>query len=135
LPIIVGVLMLFVYSTNAQENENWIQYKKIDGIQINYKYIECNNPSQGTYKEYIVFKFFNTTDEIVNVSFNTSLWYDGQNKTSDSKENLRELRIEPKQVFETSCDKNKEYNIFSKFLNYKKAELTKFELTGIKISK
>lgn len=116
-----------------QENEAWEIYNEINGIQIKYKYVECNNPSQGTYKEYVVFQFINKTDNNVEISFLHTLWYDGTKMTSESDEYEKHLKIKPKQVFETSCDKNRGYNIFSKFLNYNKAELTGFELDNINV--
>lgn len=136
--ILYTFLSISAYSQEMEmsntDNSNWKTYNKIDGVEINFKYIECNKPSQGTFKEYIVFQFVNTNSTKVEVSYSQLLWYDEEQKTFGDKEYQRQLRLDPNQTIETTCDSYLEYNIFSKFLNYNKAELTKFELSEMKIT-
>lgn len=139
--IVVILFTILPFSLLSQEktslhqgNDNWEIYKEVDGIQINYKYLECNKPNQGIYKEYVVFQIINTTSNSVEVNYTQSLWYDGNKILSENDEYKKSTILEPEQVFETYCDKNREYNIFSKFLNYNKAELTRFEIVEIKVN-
>jgi len=131
------ILMLLSISLFSQDDTNvWKLYKKIDGIEINYRYQECNNPSQGTFKEYVLFQYKNTNDYPVEINYYIEFFYNNNKNltnNNNSEENHRRISVKPKQIIETSCNKNREYNIFSKFLNYNKAELTKFELIDIEI--
>ena len=129
--MIISILFFSVFLF-SQEGE-WQVYENVNGVEINFCYQECNNVNQGMHKEYVVFKFINTTANLVEVSYSILLWYDEKEIMPGNKENVKHIVIEPNQIFETSCNKYREYNIFSKFLNYNKTELTKFELVDIRV--
>ena len=132
--MIISILFFPLFLFSQEKGGEWQVYENVNGVEINYRYQECNNVSQGIYKEFVIFKFINTTSNLVEVSYSFLLWYDEKEIMPGNNENMKHIIIEPKQIFETSCDENREYNVFSKFLNYKKSELSNFELIDIVVT-
>jgi len=123
-------------SFSQQKEINWKLYKNIKGIEIYYKYQECHDVHNGIHQELVLFKFANKTDNDVKIEFDFALVY--TNLKSSSSRNLeqhRQILLKKKSIYESSCYKNREYTIFSKFLNYSdKSELQWFELKNMKIT-
>jgi hypothetical protein len=132
LTILLATITLLSFS---QKND-WKLLKEVDGIKINYKYQECHDVHNGIHQELVVFQFVNKTESDYAINFDFSLTY-SNTKTSGSNnsEQHKQLLIKKNSIYESNCNENREYTIFSKFLNYTdKSELQKFELINITIT-
>jgi hypothetical protein len=128
------VSMLFCQDSEISniETKDWAKYKTVEGVKILYKKEECNDYHNGTFKEYVFFKFVNTNDYSVEVSYNLKLNYGGASNSIDSESQLS-VSLNSLQTLESTCSENRELNIFSKFLNYDLSELESFEFLNIRV--
>ncbi len=133
---VICFTIFFVNLLFAQNKPSeWEEYNTVNNVTISYKYIDCNNPGQGTFKEYVVFRFQNNNTVPVKIEWDQIRYYDNKDNTSENSiENHKELILGSEEIFESSCDTGRGFNIFSKFLNYKTTELIKFELSNIKVT-
>lgn len=125
--------ILMSQETNA-DKVKWILYKEQNGVQIHYKYVECNDIHNGIFKEMLYFQFVNTVNASMNVSFDEELWYNDKciSCKTISSEYHKEFVLEPGGVSEPDCETGHNLKIFSKFLNNTKAsQLSKFELINL----
>jgi hypothetical protein len=79
----------------------------------------------------------NNTNEAVEINFRKELWYNSQctNCDSNSPEHDVKLKLKPNTANEGTCGTgNPALKIFSKMLDMKKSQLTKFELKKISVS-
>ena len=131
------LLTAITFLSFSQEVKNdWKLYRRINGIVINYKYQECHDVHNGIHQKLVLFQFVNKTKNDYIIDFDFSLVYSNV-KTSINKraEQHKQILIKKMSIFESSCSENKEYTIFSNFLNYTdKSELQKFYLKNIKIN-
>jgi len=134
--LIFSSYALFAQETNA-DKVKWTLYKELNGVQISYKYVECNDIHNGIFKEMLYFQLINTTDISMNISFNEEIWYNNKCVScgKNSPEYHKEFVLEPGGELGPDCDSGNNLKIFSKFLNNTKAsELTKFELNNLTIN-
>ena len=129
-------VLLFANLFSQEAKSDWISYQKVDGITINFKYVECNDTKNGIFQELVVFQFVNKSDKDVDLSFDLLLLYSrGGAKLSSESEQHRSIILKRNAVIESNCSDNREFTIFSKFLNYTdKSELDKFDINNIKIT-
>jgi len=131
------LLTLITFLSFSQENEkDWNLYKEVNGIKINYKYQECHDVHNGIHQELVLFQFVNKTENDIKIDFDFSLIYSNtKSLISKTSEQRKQILIKKLSTYESSCFENREYTIFSKFLNYTdKSELQKFDLKNIKIN-
>ena len=125
--------LTFLSFSQVKQND-WKLYKNINGIEINYKFQKCHDAHNGIHQELVLFQFVNTTDNDMKIEYDFSLVYtNSKTETSKTSEQHRQVLLKKRSVYESSCFENREYTIFSRFLNYEdKSELEKFELINIK---
>ncbi len=140
---IIGIIVFFfscnllnAQSTNSKND--WELFKETQGIKIFTKVQEYHDNKYDQHQEYYILKFVNTTSENVNVSWKTELWYNNKCITcnSESEEYKFSIKINANDAVEGDVNiKDNTFRIFKRFLNYKdKSELTKFDLTNLKIN-
>lgn len=125
------LICLIQQSVFSQEQKN---YYSDDKINLSYRYHNCNDAENGIFKEYAFFTITNKTEESIRVSYKKELWYNNKCTTCnvEGKEHNYSIVLNPKESKTGSCaTKEKSLAIFSKMLNMKKSELSKFELTNI----
>ncbi|MFH2141768.1 MAG: hypothetical protein ABIJ97_05060, partial [Bacteroidota bacterium] len=135
--IIIIVNLLFNKLLSQDRNPEWQFYKEISGIQILYKYTECIDLIYDKHYEYVLLQFINTTDVEMEFQWKREMWYDDKclNCDSNSKEYIHSVILKPEETLFADCDtKDRGLKIFSKFLKFKARELTKFEITEIKVT-
>ncbi len=129
-------------SAITDNNVEWKLYNEVDGIQIYYRTMECNDVKNGIYQELTFLKFVNTTSINYNIEWDEDLWYDEKchtcHKTEfDRKEDHKKIELLAGESTEGSCKPVTERNILSIFVKFTKYEgkgLTKFEIINLSIN-
>jgi len=112
-------LFLMVTSAHAQrtvtadlvKGASWQTFKREKGVTIEYKRLECHNPSQGMHYERVLFRITNDNPAAVRVSWDRKYWYDLNqcyNCTDNRLENHSELVLSPGQILESTCARDVE---------------------------
>lgn len=125
--------ILFAFSSKAQE---WQTYYEEQGISIQYRLLEIDDAQLGIHHERIVFRYENTTNTEVHLSFNRTMVY-SDNQTAKPQEKTFSITIPANSSIEynSSNSKDKTYYIFSKDLkNTIKQSLVKFDLKDITLN-
>lgn len=144
-------IFVFVFILNAKaqsQNElpskifksnNWTPYIEKDGIQLFYKFEECNIPSEGYYREMVLLKIINNNPQDKEISWDIVLWYKENCVNCDLSniEQKRNISIPGNAQMEATCalEEGQTLKMFSKFLNYKfdDWELSHFELRNFSV--
>ena len=123
-----------------KRSTDWILYQEVSGVKQYYKFQECNIPEEGYFRESVLLKLENTTDEIKQVDWDMVMWYGSNciNCDTDIEENHRKVTLQPNSSLESTCSLSSEEStlkIFSKFLNYSFDDwvLTHFELRNFSV--
>ena len=133
--IFIACLALIPIMVFSQEN--WKSYFKNESVTIEYLYEECHNEQNGSHKQYVLLRISNISDKALEIKFTKEFWYDDKctNCNSNSPEHQAILKLKPNSIDEGSCGtSNTALKIFSKFLDMKKSQLTRFELKNISVS-
>ncbi len=134
--VFLSLTGLQAQETNADKVE-WQLYTELNGVQIFYKNVECNDVHNGIYSEYVYFQIVNTADVAMSVSWDEEIWRDNKcfSCGKNPAEFHKEIILDPGDIVEPSCKTKRDLKIFSKFLNNISAsELTKFELSNLTIN-
>lgn len=143
----VGISLMPSFAQSAKISQDEIKTKSAawqsllqnQSVEINYKYTDCNLPSEGTHNEYYYLKVINKTDKKLQVEWMEEVWYNGKCSGcgATDKENKRLIILLPGEAKEGACDVSADRNlkIFSKMLNWKLTrELTNFNLKELKVT-
>lgn len=135
---IISIIFITISSLlfSQSNNSKWIKYKETKGITISYKYQECIDKKNGLFQELVFFRFENNSDKDVEVSFDFLMNYIKQDEKSSYKsEQHRKIVLKKNTIIESNYKENREFSIFSKFLNYTdKSELNTFDLINLNIN-
>lgn len=126
----VFILLFSVIISNAQtvtigsgnmKSGDWVLYQETGGVQMFYKFSDCNIPDQGPVGEYVLIKLVNTSNADRKVDWDNVLWY---NNSCINCENLtdeyhKSIVIPALGAVESGCryDEKSVLNIFSGALN------------------
>lgn len=123
-------------------SNQWAQIHIQDGVMFYAEIADCNRPEDGIYQQLVLLKLVNTTEFDFTVSWDVLQWYDDTlwTRLPVRPENQKQLILKGGEMLEGQCDINSKYydalTLFGRFLNYNdKPEMTKFELSNIKISR
>jgi len=122
-----------------ERSTDWVLYQESNGVQQYYMYSECNIPEEGFFREYVLVKLVNTTDQIKYVDWDVVKWYGENcvNPDANIQEQHRSVMLQQNETVEGSCalDTDKTLKMFSKFLNYKFDDwvLSHFELRNFTV--
>ncbi len=146
--LLIGIVFLSdVYAQNTVSMQSssetkvkssvWQLLASNEFVDINYKYGECNLPSQGTHDEFVYLQIKNKTNKELKIEWNTEYWYNGKcyGCEDGNMENHKTIHLIPNITMEGICaeDVNPALVILSKMLNIKiSTELTNFNLREIK---
>ena len=122
--------------TNADKVE-WKLYSELNGVQIYYKNVECNDVHNGIYSEYVYLQIVNTADVAMSVSWDEEIWRDNKCLScgKNPAEFHKEITIDSGDIVEPDCKTKRDLKIFVKFLNnINSSKLTKFELNNLTIN-
>ena len=107
---------------SGQKSATWQSYYKDEKVEIEYRYADCDIPSQGSSTEKIFLQFKNLTNAALKVSYELELQMGNNcfNCAGGDREFQKEVLLQPKQIITGICSENnpKVLEIFSKFRNY-----------------
>ncbi|MCD6366508.1 MAG: hypothetical protein J7L46_03100, partial [Bacteroidales bacterium] len=132
----LSVKGLQAQETNADKVE-WQIYSELNGVQIYYKNVECNDVHNGIFAEYVYLQIVNTTSIAMNVSWDEEIWRDNKCLScgKNPAEFHKEIILDPGDILEPDCKTKRSLKIFSKFLNnISSSKLTKFKLNNLTIN-
>ncbi len=132
----LSVSNISAQETNAEKVE-WQLYSELNGIQIYYKKVECNDVHNGIFSEYVYFQIVNTTNVAMNVSWDEEIWRDNKCMScgKNPAEFHKEFVIDAGDIIEPTCKTKRQLKMFSKFLNnISPSELTQFKLNNLTIN-
>lgn len=134
--LLMSLCITFTLFAGGPDKE-WTLHKEAGGIQIYYKYTECNLPSEGMYKEQVLLKFVNTTQTSLKIRWQRESWYQGKCTTCGIDEYKFALEIPAGETIAGTCDiyAPSSLKIFSKFLDLKSdVQLEKFNIAVIDVN-
>ncbi len=119
-----------------QAQSGWQIKAEQQQVVIKEKKVACNDEANGIYKEMVMLQVENKNNATVEVSFKKEMWFNNvcNNCDKNSSEYIVNIRLKPNETIEATCNANKNISIFSKMLNMKKSELTKYELKNINVT-
>lgn len=132
----LSVSGIHAQQTNAGKVK-WQLYTELNGIQIFYKNVECNDVHNGIYSEYVYFQIVNTTDVAMSISWDEEIWRDNKCMScgKNPAEFHKEFIIDAGDIIEPTCKTKRQLKIFSKFLNnISTSKLTQFKLNNLTIN-
>ncbi len=120
-----------------ERSQNWTPLTDKNGVEVQYKYVECHDNKNDIHKENVMLRFENTTDQKVTVSWKHLLWYDGSCDEcgKNDPEFRKQLSLDPGQVLKGDCDRGtpQKLKVFARFLDTSKGR-PDTELTGIRLA-
>ena len=133
--ILLLAMLLSVKGLYSQSN-NWEIVYQSSALNIYSNYTECHDVANGIHKEKVLLKFENLTNQDLELSYSREMWYD--DRCLGCEENASEytytINLSPYESKAGDCaTKDKTWYIFSKFLNRKTAELSRFEIKDVNI--
>jgi len=134
--ILFSVISPVLIMAQAKSDE-WTLHKEASGIQIFYKYADCNIPSEGFYKEMVLLKFVNTTQTPLKIKWQREAWYNGKCSSCGLDEYKFELEVPAGETITGDCDiyAPSKLKIFSKFLDLKSnVGLDKFNIAVLEVN-
>lgn len=129
--IMIFIFGLFLYPA-INFSQNWVTYSSDSKLKIEYKYSNCNDKTNGIYKENILFKYTNLTQTVIEADISISAIYSNNGKEYESKGDTPQYKIElnPNEIIEGNCsDKKRPLVILSKILNTEASVLKNFTIT------
>lgn len=151
--LLKGIFSLFVlFSVIAVNNAysqdiefkrsgNWEFLYEVQGVNFYYKVSECNDVSNGYFREQILLKLENTNDKQIAADWDNQIYYNGSCFNCGDRlneEHHRTVLVPANASVEGRCftHGDKTLTIFSRFLNYTDptSTLTKFELINLVVS-
>ena len=133
--IILSSILLFSFSSVNQ----WKTYKSINGVNIYYKTANCNTEYNKVESEYYVFKYKNTNNYSVRLSWKLNVWVNDLCRSCNlPSPNEYELSLDIKagQTLEYNCnDNSKAFKLFKTSKAVKTKDNIRFEFTQIMVSK
>jgi hypothetical protein len=130
---LITIIISLFFFINAKAQSEWKPITEQEEVLINAKTVPCHDVVNGTHKELVLIQIENKGATPIDVSFKKETWYNNICTSCDKNpaEHLVNIRLGAYEIIESSCTSNKHLNIFSKMLDMKKSELTKFELKDI----
>ena len=135
--ILNTILLLLIVQLGLSQikpSKTWTEYKSFEGVKIEYKFTECT-PDNGRAQTLVLFRYSNTTQEKVELTWKTETWRNNicTNCNSSSTEYNKSLTLEPNQVIEAdgSTKRIKSNYIFGNFSKFVPG-MTKQQLTDFK---
>ncbi len=135
LVILITAFPLFISAQT--KSKDWTLHKESGGIQIFYKYTDCNIPSEGFYREMVLLKFVNTTQTPLKIKWQREAWYNGKCSSCGLDEYKFELELPAGETIAGECDIRtpSKLKIFSKFLDLKSnTSLDKFNIAVLEVN-
>lgn len=120
------------------KSAQWQPLIQNESVEINYKYADCNLPSEGTHNEYYYLQIINKTNKKLQVGWMQEYWYNNKcvGCGAATNENNKKVILMPNETKEGNCSvkSDQALAIFSKMLAVKiKSELTDFNIRNLQV--
>lgn len=136
---LIAIIIIASFSFSFITSNEWQEYKSIDGVQILSKTANCETEYNTANNEYYVFKYVNTNDYSVRISWKLNLWNNGVCRSCNlPSPNEYELSLDLKagQTLEYNCsDKSFAFKIFKSSTKGNINPKVKFEFANLKVVK
>ncbi|MBK7128568.1 MAG: hypothetical protein IPM74_01120 [Crocinitomicaceae bacterium] len=136
--IFFSLFALLISTISFSQEDNWILYKSVDGVNVYYKQTDCvtnDAPSQVAY----IIKIENTLSVNISVEWDLAVWYNNQKQTEDIADGEEHYTIQVKSSETIEGDCTVPYGalyIFKDFITYvSPTKLTRFEFENIKVTR
>lgn len=135
--LLFGVISTLTFSFIT--NSEWQEFKTIDGVKIYSRIANCNTEYNTANNEYYVFKYVNTNDFNIRISWKLNLWNNGVcrscNLPSPNEYELS-LDLNAGQTLEYNCsDKSFAFKIFKSSAKGNINPEVKFEFDNLEVLK
>jgi len=135
----ITISLLFFFSSFNTTDNDWSKYKEIDGITIYTKTVKCAKEYSTDKNDYIVFKYVNSNDYNIRISWKLDIWHNDICRSCDLESpNEYEISIDikAKQTLEYMCsDNNKAFKIFKASEKDNMHPKIKYEFNQLKVIK
>jgi hypothetical protein len=138
--IILFALIAFSANTKAENPTKWILHSEQNGVQVYYRYENCDDNVNDIHQQMVILKFVNTTNQNLSVEWDLEAYYNDICTTCGKKDKEQHFstQLSAGEIkignFENRATQ-KELLIFAKFTKMEsKVKLTKFNLANMKIS-
>lgn len=119
---------------------DWQLDQTVDGVQVYLKKVECKDEKNGIFKEIIMVKLVNTTQQDIKLEWDMEFWYDGECHTCDPAvdgEYKYVVDLAPGEALEGNCTPESLIQLrwYVRFLNYDHIpKLSAYEMANLKVS-
>ncbi len=105
-------------------------------LSITYANSDCHDNPNGIHQVKILLTFQNKSNQTIEVKFNRSVWYNDVLAKNEGDAAQFTVVLKPNEQLAGECNtKNKALYVFSKHLDLKGRQLTKFALNNVSINK
>lgn len=125
------------------ESSEWVEYAKIDGVVIEYRFEGCNSSEEMGYHNTntVFFRLVNRNAKSVTVSWTTKLFFNGECSNCEKLERSEyqhSVELGSKETIEGNCDsRNSDISIPANFIikypGMSDTKLTNFELINLRV--
>lgn len=127
------VTLFTAISTLCFAGDGWTIYSTNGTVKIYYRYVDCNDPTNGINKQKVVFRFENTGSKNAMVSFDRKRAYSNGKNTDEVSH--YQVKLTAGQTLEGECaTRDNSLFIFVKHLDMQGPELKNFELNNITVT-
>jgi len=136
----ISIALIFsqLISFSQVDDNNWVLYRSIDGIEIHTQEINCFS-NEAPAQKAIIIKVVNHNKDNYRIEWDLSVWYNNEKSVSNIKdgENHHSIDLAGNQTIQGSCDAPYgPFYIFKDFITYvSPTKLTSYELENIRITK
>ncbi len=134
------ILLAFTTISKAENPTKWQLLTEQSGVQVYYRYENCDDNVNDLHQQMAVLKFVNTTNQNITAEWDLEAWYNDVCTTCGKKDKEQHFSTQLN-AGETKIGNfekrgtQRELLIFAKFTNMdNKVKLTKFNLANLKIS-
>jgi hypothetical protein len=128
--------ILFTAFSFAGNDEQWELYKSVDGVEIYYTKQNCDDPANGLFQSYLIFKYVNTNSEEVELNYVINYTWNGHYYAgANSDEPVHTFSIPANSEVEGTCG-DRSLSIFVEFTDHlDRGTLDSFSLDNLTVTK
>jgi len=137
---IYSLIAIIIISLSSFTNNNeWTKYQEIDGVTIYTKVVKCNTEYNPAKNDYYVFKYVNSNNFNIRISWKLDLWQNDVCRSCDLEspnEYELSLDIKAKSTVEYVCsDNSKAFKIFKSSKKDNLYPRVKYKFSGLTVEK
>jgi len=133
------ITIVLITLSSFSNNEEWIKYKEVDGVTIYTKTAKCDTEYNTAENDYIVFKYVNSNNYNIRISWKLDVWYNNICRSCDlDSPNEYELSLDIKAnstVNYICSDNSKAFKIFKASEKGNMHPKVKYEFVGLAVEK